>query len=60
MAKGDAFTEEDSHMWQAVVERAVLVYVLHKVLYPQVHENGVKKKKTQACLDPADAAGADS
>ena len=26
----------------------MLVYVLHRVLYPQVHVNGIKKKKTMS------------
>jgi hypothetical protein len=45
MAEGDAFAEENSHIRQEVVEGVVEAYVLHRVLYPQVHENGFKKKK---------------
>jgi hypothetical protein len=45
MAEGDAFAEENSHLRQEVVEGVVEAYVLHRVLYPQVHENGFKKKK---------------
>jgi hypothetical protein len=44
-AEGDAFAEEDSHKRKAVVDGIVTENVLHRVLYPQVHVNGVKKKK---------------
>ena len=30
---------------QLVVDDLRKVYVLHRVLYPQVHDNGLKKKK---------------
>jgi hypothetical protein len=56
MAEGDAFAEENSHIRQEVVEGVVEAYVLHRVLYPQVHENGFKKKKhgqaSLICLVP--------
>ena len=48
-AKGVDFSEEDSHIWKAVVEGSMKVYMLHRVLYPQVHTNGFflkKKRKT--------------
>ena len=40
---GVASVEENIY---AVVEEATLVYVLHRVLYPQVHINEIKKKQT--------------
>jgi hypothetical protein len=43
-AKGVALSEKDSEMREAVVEEATYVYMLHRVLYPQVHNNGSKKK----------------
>ena len=46
MAEGDAFHEEDSHCRTAVVEGTVQADVLHRVLYPQVHENVFKKKNS--------------
>jgi hypothetical protein len=46
MAKGDAFAGENSHIRQEVVEGIVEAYMLHRVLYPQVHKNGFKKKKS--------------
>jgi hypothetical protein len=49
-AKGDAFAEEDSHKRKAVVDGIVTENVLHRVLYPQVHVNGVKKKKKSRFL----------
>jgi hypothetical protein len=49
LAEGDAFPEEISQKREAVVEGYLLVYVLHRVLYPQVHVNGVKKKKKVLC-----------
>lgn len=44
-AEGVAITEEDSNTRIPVVDEKANVYVLHRVLYPQVHENGFKKKK---------------
>ena len=55
-AEGVAFHEENSHMRAAVVEGRILnCNVLHRVLHPQVHENGFKKKnrrrkKTRECI----------
>ena len=47
-AEGVAFHEENSHMRAAVVEGRILnCNVLHRVLHPQVHENGFKKKKNR-------------
>jgi hypothetical protein len=37
-------------MRKAVADRLVSVYVLHRVLYPQVHVNGAKKKKKKKFL----------
>jgi hypothetical protein len=37
--------EEGSHRRKAVVEGLVKADVVYSVLYPQVHENGFKKKK---------------
>ena len=34
-----------THTPEVVVDEATLVYVLHRVLYPQVHLNGIKRKK---------------
>jgi hypothetical protein len=38
--RGAALTEKDSPPREPVIEGNVYVYVLHRVLYPQVHENG--------------------
>ena len=60
--------EEDSHKRTAVAESGLYCNVLHRVLYPQVHGNGLKKKKKtkkdllahpfaaqlQACKSPGD------
>jgi hypothetical protein len=45
MAKGVALPEMDQKPRKAVVDGIVNVYMLHRVLYPQVHDNGIKKKK---------------
>ena len=49
-AEGDAFMEEDSHKRTAVAESSLYCNVLHRVLYPQVHGNGLKKKKKRCFL----------
>ena len=49
-AKGVAFSEEISIIGAAVVVGIVQADVLHRVLYPQVHVNGIKKKKKKALL----------
>ena len=38
---------------QLVVDDLRKVYVLHRVLYPQVHDNGLKKKKKTSLPDSA-------
>jgi hypothetical protein len=40
-----ALTEENSPLRESVVEGTTHVYVIHRVLHPQVHDNGFKKKK---------------
>ena len=45
LAKGDAIPDDTRNSRAAVVEGNVQVDVLHRVLYPQVHVNGIKKKK---------------
>jgi hypothetical protein len=49
LAEGVALPEAESHMRKAVVVRLVSVYVLHRMMYPQMHVNGVKKKKRGMC-----------
>ena len=49
-AEGDAFMEEDSHKRTAVAESSLYCNVLHRVLYPQVHGNGLKKKKKKGAF----------
>ena len=44
-AEGVAFSGENSNIGAAVVDGIVQADVLHRVLYPQVHVNGFKKKK---------------
>ena len=44
LAEGVAIAEANTHR-EAVVDGATNVYVLHRVLYPQVHVNGIKKKR---------------
>jgi hypothetical protein len=44
-AEGVALTEEESHPKEPEVEGNAKEYVLHRVLYLQVHENGFKKTK---------------
>src|ERR1700761_420362 len=44
-AEGVAFMEADSHRGKEVVEGTGQEDVLQRVLYPQVHVNGIKKKK---------------
>ena len=39
------FMEADSHRGKEVIEGTGQEDVLHRVLYPQVHANGIKKKK---------------
>jgi hypothetical protein len=36
---------EDSNTRASVVDGSINVYVLHRVLHPQVHDNGFKKKR---------------
>jgi hypothetical protein len=48
LAEGVALSEEASQPRLAAVEGFVEVYVLHRVLYPQVHVNGCKKKSVLA------------
>jgi hypothetical protein len=43
--EGVTLTEENSHPREAVVDGTILEHVLHRVMYPQVHVNGAKKKK---------------
>ena len=45
LAKGDAIPEDTRNSRAAVVEGNVQADMLHRVLYPQVHVNGIKKKK---------------
>ena len=49
-AEGDALMEEDSHKRTAVAESGLYCNVLHRVLYPQVHGNGLKKKKNAIAM----------
>ena len=49
-AEGVAFAEETLHQRAAVVDGIMYAYVLHRVLYPQVHENGVKIKKQRGAM----------
>jgi hypothetical protein len=41
--RGDAISEKDSTR-ESAVDGIANVYVLHRVLYPQVHDNGERKK----------------
>jgi hypothetical protein len=51
LAEGVAFLEETSHLREAVADRLALIVMLHGVTYPQVHVNGLKKKK-KTCWFP--------